>query len=47
MTDEVIGPQIEEKSDTTDEPATVGNTENILLMLSFPQLCYRNREHDR
>ena len=30
MTDEVIGPKIEEKSDTTDEPATVGNTENKL-----------------
>ena len=47
MTDEVIGPKIEEKSDTTDEPVTVGNTEIKLLTISFPQLCYRNREHDK
>ena len=28
MTDEVIGPKIEEKSETTDKPTTVENTDN-------------------
>ena len=30
MTDEVIGPKVEEKSETIDEPATVENTDDKL-----------------
>ena len=49
MTDEVIGPKIEEKSDTTDEPATVENTDNKLeenVKTKVPKIREWDREKE-